>query len=166
MSKTWTKYTYIALRPKGSLKFPNDLVVLTAWFQVSQSPLLSSPPMAAADPVQSTDKSAKKCSSSQVSRFGIEITASVTAPENHPLYPQLNNSLEHRTFILCLRISENIHKKNSSFLCLPLEEKPPVKILAFLADFIKKNWAPFIKNSNPTILKTVQSSKANNASNN
>ena len=103
MSKTWTKYTYIALRPKGSLKFPNDLVVLTAWFQVSQSPLLSSPPMAAADPVQSTDKSAKKCSSSQVSRFGIEITVSVTAPENH----QLNKSPDHSLL--------NFHIINSLF---------------------------------------------------
>ena len=116
MSKTWTKYTYIALRPKGSLKFPNDLVVLTAWFQVSQSPLLSSPPMAAADPVQSTDKSAKKCSSSQVSRFGIEITASVTAPENHPLYPQLNNSLEHRISYYVLGFRRIFIKKQFFFM--------------------------------------------------
>ena len=50
--------------------------IISSFFQVPQlqeSPLLTSPPGAAADPLQPTDKSATKRSSSKVSRFKIQI---------------------------------------------------------------------------------------------
>ena len=58
-------------------------ILLTAWFQVSQPPLFSSPLMAGAEPVKPADKSVKKSSSSKVSQFGILISASLCS--NCPL---------------------------------------------------------------------------------
>ena len=49
---------------------------------------------------------------------------------------------------------------------LLLEEKPPFKILTFLADFIKKTMPFYKKLKSANIDNSSQISKANNASNN
>ena len=51
--------------------------ILTAWFQVSQLPHFSSPLIAAAEPVQPADKSARKSSTPKVNQFGIFISATL-----------------------------------------------------------------------------------------
>lgn len=75
--RQWRTWNHLWLSPQlnSSLALSLTFILLIFLFQVSQlrdSPLLTSPTAAATEPVKPADKSAKKRSSSKVSRFSIE----------------------------------------------------------------------------------------------
>ena len=92
----WNSYLIPQLNKSTYLSTVLTFILLTAWFQVSQPPLFSSPLMAGAEPVKPADKSVKKSSSSKVSQFGILISATLCSDGPWKSYwPQLTGSSQH-----------------------------------------------------------------------